>query len=102
MEEQVPPSQQPGIPQITPEQLAGMKARAKELAIQQTLAQMPPISRDQLTFNPPNQKVVYVKRNLTIAEIVLLLAVSCLLVTGVQFGWKLATDFLPRIEIKVQ
>ena len=39
MEEQVPPSQQPGVPQITPEQLALMKARARELAIQQTLAQ---------------------------------------------------------------
>ena len=42
MEEQVPPSQQPGVPQITPEQLAQMKARARELAIQQTLAQKPP------------------------------------------------------------
>ena len=94
MEEQVPPSQQPGVPQITPEQLALMKARARELAIQQTLAQ-------NVTNNPSNQQVVYVRRNLTIAEIVLLLVVSCLLVTGVQFGWKLATDFLPRVEIKV-
>jgi|TARA_E500000318_G_scaffold69454_1_gene64304 hypothetical protein len=101
MEEQVPPSQQPGVPQITPEQLAQMKARARELAIQQTLAQKPPLGAEELTFNPPNPQVVYVRRNLTIAEIVLLLTVSCLLVTGVQFGWKLATDFLPRVEIKV-
>tara|TARA_R100000657_G_scaffold4862_3_gene3196 strand:+ start:1200 stop:1487 length:288 start_codon:yes stop_codon:yes gene_type:complete len=95
MEEQVPPSQQPGVPQITPEQLAQMKARARELAIQQTLAQ-------NITNKPPNPQVIYVRRNLTIAEIVLLLMVSCLLVTGVQFGWRVATDFLPRVEIKVK
>ena len=95
MEEQVPPSQQPGVPQITPEQLAQMKARARELAIQQTLAQ-------NITNKPPNPQVIYVRRNLTIAEIVLLLMVSCLLVTGVQFGWRVATDFLPRVEIQVK
>ena len=95
MESQVPPSQQPGVPQITPEQLAQMKARARELAIQQTLAQ-------NITNKPPNPQVVYVRRNLTIAEIILLLVVSCLLVTGVQFGWRVATDFLPRVEIKVK
>ncbi len=65
MEEQVPPSQQPGVPQITPEQLALMKARARELAIQQTLAQNAPNS-------PPKPQVIYVRRNLTIAEIVVL------------------------------
>ena len=102
MEEQVPPSQQPGVPQITPEQLAQMKARARELAIQQTLAQNPPLRKEELTFKPSNPKVVYVRRNLTIAEIILLLVVSCLLVTGVQFGWRVATDFLPRVEIKVK
>ena len=57
MEEQVPPSQQPGVPQITPEQLAQMKARARELAIQQTLAQ-------NITNKPPNPQVIYVRRNL--------------------------------------
>ena len=63
---------------------------------------MPPINREQLTFNPPNQKVVYVKRNLTIAEIVLLLVVSCCLVTGVQFTWNVVNEFLPRLEIRVK
>ena len=85
MEEQVPPSQPPVNPQITPEQLALMKVRARELAIQQTLAQ-------NVTNSPSNQ-VVYVRRNLTIAEIVLLLVVSCLLVTGVQFGWNVVNRF---------
>ena len=67
MEEQVPPSQPPINPQITPEQLEQMKARARELAIQQTLAQKAPIS-------PPQPQVIYVRRNLTIAEIIVILA----------------------------
>ena len=95
MEEQVPPSQPPVNPQITPEQLQQMKAQAKSLAIQQTLAQNAPIS-------PPQPKVIYVRRNLTIAEIVVILALSCGLVTGVQFTWNVVNDFLPRLEINVK
>ena len=95
MEEQVPPSQPPVNPQITPERLAQMKARAKELAIQQTLAQNAPIS-------PPQPQVIYVRRNLTIAEIIVILALSCGLVTGVQFTWNVVNDFLPRLEINVK
>ena len=99
MQEQVPPSQSPVNPPITPEQLEQMKARAKELAIQQTLAQNAPIlpPKNQL---PP--KVVYVKRNLTIAEFVLVLIISCCLVTGVQFTWNVVNEFLPRLEIRVK
>ena len=54
MEEQVPPSQPPVNPQITPEQLEEMKVRARNLAIQQTLAQNAPIS-------PPQPQVIYVR-----------------------------------------
>ena len=67
MEEQVPPSQPPVNPQITPEQLQQMKARARDLAIQQTLAQNAPVS-------PPQPQVIYVRRNLTLAEIVIILS----------------------------
>ena len=95
MEEQVPPSQPPINPQITPEQLEQMQARARELAIQQTLAQKAPIS-------PPQPQVIYVRRNLTIAEIIVILALSCGLVTGVQFTWNVVNDFLPRLEINVK
>jgi|TARA_B100002051_G_C16675843_1_gene607057 hypothetical protein len=95
MEEQVPPSQPPINPQITPEQLEQMKARARELAIQQTLAQKAPIS-------PPQPQVIYVRRNLTIAEIIVILALSCGLVTGVQFTWNVVNEFLPRLEINVK
>tara|TARA_R100000353_G_scaffold135847_1_gene96397 strand:+ start:230 stop:529 length:300 start_codon:yes stop_codon:yes gene_type:complete len=99
MQEQVPPSQSPVNPPITPEQLEQMKARARELAIQQTLAQNAPTlpPKDQL---PP--KVVYVRRNLTIAEFVLVLIISCCLVTGVQFTWNVVNEFLPRLEIRVK
>tara|TARA_R100000773_G_C4217882_1_gene116346 strand:- start:135 stop:506 length:372 start_codon:yes stop_codon:yes gene_type:complete len=101
-----PPFQESSIPQITPEQLAAMKARAKELAIQQTLAQKEAsqygLPREELSFKPQPPKVVYVRRNPTIAEIALMLMISTLLVTGVQFSWKVVTDFLPRIEINVK
>ena len=95
MEEQVPPSQPPINPPITPEQLEQMKARAKSLAIQQTLAQKAPIS-------PPQPQVIYVRRNLTIAEIIVILALSCGLVTGVQFTWNVVNEFVPRLEINVK
>ena len=95
MEEQVPPSQPPVNPQITPEQLEQMKALAKSLAIQQTLAQKQPIS-------PPKPQVIYVRRNLTIAEVVVILLLSCGLVTGVQFTWNIVNNFLPRLEINIK
>ena len=95
MEEQVPPSQPPVNPQITPEQLQQMKARARDLAIQQTLAQNAPVS-------PPQPQVIYVRRNLTIAEIFIILLLSCGLVTGVQFTWNVVNDFLPRLEINIK
>tara|TARA_R100000995_G_scaffold21382_1_gene8955 strand:+ start:458 stop:745 length:288 start_codon:yes stop_codon:yes gene_type:complete len=95
MEEQVPPSQPPVNPQITPEQLQQMKARARDLAIQQTLAQNAPVS-------PPQPQVIYVRRNLTLAEIAIILLLSCGLVTGVQFTWNVVNDFLPRLEINIK
>ena len=95
MEEQVPPSQPPVNPQITPEQLEEMKVRARNLAIQQTLAQKQPIS-------PPKPQVIYVRRNLTIAEVVVILLLSCGLVTGVQFTWNIVNNFLPRLEINIK
>ena len=95
MEEQVPPSQPPINPQITPEQLEEMKVRARNLAIQQTLAQKQPIS-------PPKPQVIYVRRNLTIAEIVVILLLSCGLVTGIQFTWNIVNNFLPRLEINIK
>lgn len=95
MEDQVPPSQMSMPGGITPEQLAEMKARARELAIMQTQAQ-------QLQASSPQPQVVYVRRNLTLAELLLVILLSCGLVTGVQFTWNFVTNVLPRLEIKVK
>lgn len=98
MEEQIPPSQPPMQQnlegQITPEMLAEMKARAMELAIQQTVPQRLPLEM------PP--QVVYVRRNLTVAELLLVLLLSCGIVTGIQGLWYLGTNLLPRLEIRVR
>ena len=51
-------------------------------------------------MNQLEPKVVYVKRNLTLAELLLTLLLACGLVTGVQFVWGVATDLIPRIEIR--
>lgn len=98
MEEQIPPSQPPMQQtlegQITPEMLTEMKARAMELAIQQTVPQRLPMDI------PP--QVVYVRRNLTVAELLLVLLLSCGIVTGIQGLWYLGTNLLPRLEVRVR
>ena len=95
MEDQVPPSQSPIPTQITPDQLAEMKARAREMAIKQTLAQ-------QVAIPQQRPQVVYLRRNLTVAEFLLVILLSCGLVTGIQAGWHFASNILPRLEIKVR
>ena len=105
MEEQIPssnfPPEQQGLGgQITPEQLEQLKARAREAAIMQTYQQQ---QQPQVTppAGPPAQ-VVYVKRPLTVAEILLLLLVSCGIIFGVQLGFNFAVNTLSRIEIKMK
>lgn len=101
MEEQIPPSQPPvqfpQQPEITPEQLAELKELARQRAIQQTLAQQAMAPRPQLA-----PQVVYVRRNLTVAEILVLFVLACGMVTGVQWGWSAVSNFLPRLEIRVK
>jgi hypothetical protein len=112
MEDQVPPSQStvPTSVQITPEQLAEMKIRAREMAIQQAFAQQQaqPSTPQQV---PQNQgfplttqkpQVVYVRRNFTVAELILVLVMACGLVTAAQVTWDLASTTLPRIEVKIK
>lgn len=103
MEDQVPssnipgqaPEQQPVQPNITVEQLQEMKRMALENAIrqQQAMQQQTPV------FNR-EPEVVYVRRNLTIAELLLVIALACGIVTGIQAAWNFTTDLLPRIEIR--
>lgn len=84
-------------PQITPEQLMEMKARARELAVQQTMAQQAQMTQ---TVRPP--QVIYVRRNLTVAELLLVLLLSCGIVTGIQWSWNFISNVLPRVEVRVR
>jgi len=105
MEEKVPMSQSlptsqasefmPEQLQITPETLAQMKAIAKERAVRMIAAQ-------QQSYPQQEPKIVYVRRNLTVAELLLIILLSCGIVTGIQYTWNFVTNILPRIEIKAK
>jgi hypothetical protein len=109
MSEQIPNSQMPPLADvngnvqipgtITPEQLEEMKARARELAIRQTLVQQQ--AQEAVPPSVPPQ-VIYVRRNLTVAELLLLLLLSCGIVLGVQTIGGVVANTLPRIEIKLK
>jgi hypothetical protein len=53
-------------------------------------------------LEPTRQQVVYVKRQLTVAEIGLMLLLSCGIVFGIQLVINFAVNTLPRIEIKMK
>lgn len=122
MEDQVPSSVPPQPEQtvpggLTPEVLEALKARAREEAIRMTMLQKQaqqqeaedlPIAQAEV---PPSQPIqvpqaqpqfIYVRRNLTVAELGLVLLLACGLVTGVQAGWNFVSSTLPRIEIKAR
>jgi hypothetical protein len=122
MEDQIPSSTPPQsnqpIPgQITPEMLAQMKQQAMELALAQQIQQqqekrvyqinepvpesMVPAAQSQFGQQTKPQ-IVYVRRNLTVAELLVMLILSIGIVTGFQFGWKIVTDNIPKIEIRVK
>ena len=92
MDSQLPPNQEQHQTQITPEQLEEMKFMARQQAIQQITQQRQ---------STKQQEVVYVRRNLTVAEVIVVFIISCGLVFGIQASWNFATNVLPKIEIKV-
>lgn len=51
-------------------------------------------------YSQPETNTIYVRRNLTLAELLVVFALASGLVLGVQGIWSFATDFLPRIEIR--
>lgn len=113
MEDQIPNSQvPPAQPQpqqefvqapvdgrISLQDLEQMKARARELAIQQTLFQQRSVQQATQVQQP---QVVYVRRNLTIAELLLVLLLSTGVVAVAQVGWHFISTSLPRIEVKIK
>ena len=92
MDSQLPPNQEPVQNQITQEQVQEMKMMARQQAIQQIAQQRQAAQQ---------QQIVYVRRNLTVAEVIVVFIISCGLVFGIQAGWSVATNVLPKIEIKV-
>ena len=101
MEEQVSPSNyvlppQPAVGQITPEQLEELKTRAREAAIFQVMQQR----QEPLALNQP--QIVYVKKPFTLAEIIVVLAISCGIVFGIQTVGSFVWNRLPQIEIKMK
>ena len=47
-------------------------------------------------------KIVYVRRNLTVAEILVIAVVSCTVVGGIQGVWGFASNYIPQIEVRVK
>ena len=109
-----PPGQQPGVVYNVPD-FQAMREAALQQAIEQVTARSQnfpqqaapaPMPKPQPSAPIPQPvtetqpKVVYVRRNLTIAEILVVLALSCGLVTGTQFIWNAGADVLSRIEIR--
>lgn len=87
-----------------------LKAIARERAIAQAGAE--PLQQPQRmvapppSFQPPIQQpkpeVIYLRRNLTVAELILVLLLACGLVTGVQALWGFGLRILPQIEVRVK
>lgn len=111
MEEQLTPSTPAPAPipstvaSITPEALEQMKARAREDAVRTAMLQRQPSlgapTQNAPVFQPQPQ-VVYLRRNLTVAELILTIFLACGIVVGVQTVWNLGVKFLPRIEVKIK
>jgi hypothetical protein len=87
---------QDAIAQVTERQATGQ--------VPQQFVQVPapiPAPTPQVLQPPAAEpQVIYVRRNLTWAELILVFAISTGCVLGIQGIWTLATDILPRIEIK--
>lgn len=84
-----------------------MKAMAREAAIRQAAREsvnqlQKGVAPPQIGVVPPQPKVVYVRRNLTVAEVILLFLLATTTVVGFQSVWGLVANHLPRIEVKVK
>jgi hypothetical protein len=109
------PAQQPGVVFNRPD-FQAMREQALQDAIAQVTQRQATGEQQQQFVQPPVQQpapisqplvqtqvepqVVYVKRNLTLAEIIIVFAITTGCVLGIQGIWTVATDILPRIEIK--
>ena len=87
---------QDAIAQVTQRQATGeQQQQFVQLPVQQPAPVSQPLVQPQV-----EPQVIYVKRNLTLAEIIIVFAITTGCVLGIQGIWTVATDILPRIEIK--
>lgn len=98
---------------LSAEQIEMLKAVARERAIAQATGEqiVQPLQPQRIATPPPSiippqaqqqPQIVYLRRNFTVAEILLILLLSCGIVTGVQALWGLGSRILPQVEIKVK
>ena len=111
MEDQIPSSIPPQSnaplpPEMPADFLEQLKARAREEAVRQTILQQQAAQQvapgAPVRRTAPQPNIVYVRRNLTVAEIIVVFALACGLVTGVQALWNFGSRVLPSIEIRVK
>lgn len=97
-EQEVPNAAPPVYPDVE-----AMKARARELAIQQYLASKA-TPTEFIQSSPPMEqpRIIYLRRNLTVAELIIVFAISCGIVYGIPSVVKFVADKLPQIEVKVK
>lgn len=99
-------------PKLSREQIEMLKTIARERAIAESLNEQnaDPVQAQRFAAPPPSMvppqvqppQIVYLRRNFTVAELGLVLLLSCGLVLGVQGLWGLGSRMLPQIEIKVK
>lgn len=113
MDEQVQANPQPepqGLPRLSAEQVEMLKQIARDRAIAQASleqqAQPVRIAAPPPSIQPPQPRpqpeIIYLRRNLTVAELLLVVLLACGLVTGVQALWGLGSRILPQVEIRVK
>ena len=90
-------------PPITPEQIEAMRAEAMRRAVEQVQGRpQQPLTRQEFVEPQPEvePQVVYVRRNFTVAELILVLIMAIASVSLFQTVWGVVEPNLPRIEIK--
>ena len=115
MDEQVQsniPAEFAALPKLSREQIEMLKAVARERAIAQSVNEQgaDPLVAQRFAAPPPSivppqpqqPQIIYLRRNFTVAELALVLLLSCGIVLGVQALWGLGSRMLPQIEIKVK
>lgn len=94
---------QPQATQMPVPNFSELRKKALEDAIQQVTSKRPaaaPQTVQPVNQTAPQPNIVYLRRNLTIAELAVVFLIAITGVIGVQAGIGFVSDILPRIEIR--